>query len=69
MPLYVERLTAFRSDVDTLWTHDLYDLYDLYDLHDSAHVGRREPYNLHDLEHVSCVGCVLQYTDRAQPLS
>ena len=35
-------------------------LYDLYDLYDLAHVaGWDEPYNLHDLGHVSWVGSVL----------
>ena len=38
---------------------DLYDLYDLYDLHDLAHVAGWEPYNLHGLGRVSCVGSVL----------
>ena len=39
---------------------DLCDLYDLYDLYDLAHhVVGREPYNLHDLGHVSWVGSVL----------
>ena len=35
------------------------DLYDLYDLYDLAHVAGWEPYNLHDLGHVSWVGIVL----------
>ena len=35
------------------------DLYDLYDLYDLAHVAGWEPYNLHDLGHVSWVGSVL----------
>ena len=35
------------------------DLYDLYDLYDLAHVAGWEPYNLHDLVHVSYVRSVL----------
>ena len=35
------------------------DLYDLYDLYDLPHVAGWEPYNLHDLGHVSCIGSVL----------
>ena len=40
---------------------DLYDLSDLSDLYDLAHVGGREPNDLHDLliKHVSWVGSVL----------
>ena len=34
-------------------------MYDLYDLYDLAHVVGWEPYNLHDLGHVSWVGSVL----------
>ena len=34
----------------------LYDLYDLYDL--SAAVAGCEPYDLHDLAHVSWVGSI-----------
>ena len=34
------------------------ELYDMDDLCDLAHVAGWEPYNLHDLAHVSCVGSI-----------